>query len=110
MYCLDGVHPTHNTGTCKGWIMKGQEYEMPSNSGRQRLNINGAMNVKNPTDILIDYTESVNAQSTQRLISKILSKNKNKKRNYFKRLYSEGRPHSYCSAIIKGLRFICERC
>lgn len=82
VYCLDGVHPTHNTGTCKGWIMKGQEYEMPSNSGRQRLNINGAMNVKNPTDILIDYTESVNAQSTQRLISKILSKNKNKKRIY----------------------------
>lgn len=82
VYCLDGVHPTHNTSTCNGWILKGKEYEMPANSGRQRLNINGAMNAKNPTEVLLDYADSVNAQSTQRLLEQILKKNKNKSEIY----------------------------
>ena len=81
-YFLDGVHPTHNTGQCYGWIKKGADYEIPANSGRQRVNINGAMNAQNPEDVHVDYTESVNAQSTKRLIQKLLKKNKKKKRIY----------------------------
>lgn len=82
VFYMDGVHPTHNSGECYGWIMKGKEYELPANSGRQRININGAMNALKPTEIFVDYTESVNAQSTKRLIQQIKSKNRHKKKIY----------------------------
>ena len=82
VFFMDGVHPTHNSGGCYGWIRKGKEYELPANSGRQRININGAMNAVNPTEVYVDYTDSVNAQSTQRLIQKIKNKNRNKKHIY----------------------------
>lgn len=82
VFFMDGVHPTHNSGSCYGWIRKGKEYELPANSGRQRININGAMNTVNPTELYVDFTDSVNAQSTQRLIQKIKNKNRNKKHIY----------------------------
>lgn len=82
LFFLDGVHPTHNTSNCKGWIQKGQNYTIPANSGRQRININGAMNAQDPTEIVVDYTDSVNAQSTQRLIENILEANPSSKKIY----------------------------
>jgi transposase len=42
---MDGVHPTHNTQISYGWIKKGIRKEICSNTGRQRLNISGAINV-----------------------------------------------------------------
>lgn len=81
-YFLDGVHPTHNTTNCRAWILKGEEYELTANSGRQRLNINGAMNAIEPTEMYVDYTDSVNSQSTQRLIDQILASNKESKTIY----------------------------
>ena len=82
VFFVDGVHPTHNTGNCRAWILKGQEYELSANTGRQRININGAMNAQDPTETYVDYTDSVNAQSTQRVIEHILEANKNSKRIY----------------------------
>jgi len=40
---VDGVHPTHNTQLYCGWIRKGERKEICSNTGRQRLNISGAI-------------------------------------------------------------------
>src|SRR5690606_19957844 len=77
VFFVDGVHPTHNTGNCRAWILKGQEYELSANTGRQRININGAMNAQDPTETYVDYTDSVNAQSTQRVSEHILEANKN---------------------------------
>ena len=48
---------------------------MPSNTGRQRVNINGAMNGEDPTDLVMDFTEMINAQSTIRLFKQIEAKN-----------------------------------
>lgn len=79
-FFIDGVHPTHNVEPCRGWVKKGKEYTMPSNTGRQRININGAMNAIKPTEIYTDYTDSVNSQSTQRLVEKILANNPEKRR------------------------------
>lgn len=79
VFFMDGVHPTHNTGNCRAWILKGEDYGLTSNSGRQRLNINGAMNAQDPTETYVDYTDSVNAQSTIRLIENIIASNKNRK-------------------------------
>ncbi len=42
---IDGVHPTHNTQLSYGWIKKGVRKEIPSNTGRQRLNISGAVDL-----------------------------------------------------------------
>ena len=42
---MDGVHPTHNTQLSYGWIKKGVRKEIRSNTGRQRLNISGAIDI-----------------------------------------------------------------
>jgi transposase len=78
LYFVDGTHPTHNTAPCYGWIKKGEEFPLPTNTGRKRLNINGAINIGNETKVHVDYTDSVNAQSTIRLLRQILDANKNK--------------------------------
>lgn len=75
LYFIDGTHPTFNTRAGYGWIEKGKEYTMPSNTGRRRVNINGAMNGEDPTDLVMDFTEIKNAQSTIRLFKQIEAKN-----------------------------------
>ena len=41
----DGIHPTHNTQLSFGWIRKGVRKEICSNTGRQRINLSGALDV-----------------------------------------------------------------
>ena len=43
---LDGTHPTHNTRNAYGWIQKGVEKYVKTNTGRERLNLNGASRIK----------------------------------------------------------------
>ena len=71
LYFVDGVHPQHNTFCEYGWILKGEDFEIKTNTGRSRLNINGALNAKDAQDIFIDESESVNSQSTIRLLQQI---------------------------------------
>lgn len=42
---IDGVHPTHNSKAAYGWIKKGERKELPTNTGRQRLNLSGAIDM-----------------------------------------------------------------
>ena len=42
---MDAVHPKHNPVMACGWIKKGKDFQICSNSGRQRLNINGAVSL-----------------------------------------------------------------
>jgi len=65
-YYLDGVHPQHNTQLAYGWIKKGQDKVIKSNSGRQRININGALNA-DTLEVIIRTDETINAQSTIKL-------------------------------------------
>ncbi len=46
IYFMDATHPQHNPMLGCGWIKRGQEHPIQSNTGRQRLNINGAINVQ----------------------------------------------------------------
>ena len=78
MYFSDGCHPTHNTKTGRGWIRKGQDFELDCNSGRKRLNINAAVNALKPEHLVYDIADSVNAQSTQRLCRQLLRKHREK--------------------------------
>ena len=82
IYYVDGVHPTHNTRSLYGWIPKGTDHELPTVSGRDRVNINGALNARNPTEVIIQVSESINAESTKALYQKIIHANPDKKTIY----------------------------
>jgi len=79
VYYSDGCHPTHNTKSGYGWIRKGQEFEVDCNSGRQRININAAINAMKPEHLVWETTATINAQSTQRICRQLLKKHPNKK-------------------------------
>lgn len=60
---IDGVHPTHNTKPTYGWILKGERKEIPTNTGRQRLNLSGAIDIIT-RKVLVLQDESLNATAT----------------------------------------------
>ena len=70
VYFNDAVHPQHNTRADYGWIYRGEDFEMPSNPGRNRININGALNATQVTDVLIVEADRINAQSCIKLWKK----------------------------------------
>lgn len=78
VYYSDGCHPTHNTKTGRGWIEKGTDFEIDCNNGRKRVNINGAVRATKPEHLVYDVTQTVNAQSTQRLCRQLLKKHPRK--------------------------------
>ncbi len=59
----DGVHPQHNTRSDYGWIRKGKDFEMPANAGRSRINLNGALNAQDVSDIVVREDETINSDS-----------------------------------------------
>ena len=46
VYFADSVHPMLNPVLSAGWIRKGKEFDVKTNSGRQRVNINGAIEMR----------------------------------------------------------------
>lgn len=70
VYFNDAVHPQHNTRPDFGWIYRGEDFEIPTNPGRKRVNINGALNAHEVTDVLVIESERVNAQSCVELWEK----------------------------------------
>ena len=46
IYFLDASHPHHNNKSSYGWIPKGEERWIKTNTGRKRLNINGALSIE----------------------------------------------------------------
>jgi transposase len=70
---LDGVHPTHNVRAAYGWIKSGVTKQVMSNTGRSRLNINGAYNPRTQ-DVIYRNEQTINAKSTGMLILDILDK------------------------------------
>lgn len=67
LYFMDGVHPQHNSTPAYGWIKKGQAPTVLSNTGRQRLNLNGAVNIETLQAVVRD-DETLNADSTVALL------------------------------------------
>jgi len=73
LYFADATHPQHNSVPSYGWIKKGQEKELKANCGRQRLNINGAINI-DTLEPVTGFYDTINAQSTIHLFAKIEAK------------------------------------
>ena len=72
-YYLDGVHPQHNTRLAYGWVKKGQDKLIKSNLGRQRINLNGALNAET-LEVVIRTDDTINAQSTLKLFEALEKK------------------------------------
>lgn len=70
VYFTDAMHPTHNSAPSCGWILRGEEKELPANCGRQRLNINGALNVETH-EVITQSVHRVNAEATVELFKQI---------------------------------------
>ena len=64
---VDAVHPEHNALAAYGWIKRGQKREVKTNSGRERLNLHGAINAET-YEVTIIESSTVNAESTVHLI------------------------------------------
>lgn len=61
---MDAVHPTHNVIAASGWIRRGEEKELKTNTGRQRLNIHGGINVETHDIITLSSESNINAEAT----------------------------------------------
>ena len=70
IYFMDAVHPHHNPIAGYGWIKRGEDREIRSNTGRRRLNINGVIDCVNQHTI-VRYDDTINAQSTIALFQQI---------------------------------------
>jgi len=67
---MDGVHPQHNTTCTSAWIKKGENKEIKSNTGRERVNWNGIYNPINQ-DVLIHESKTINADAILVMLEKI---------------------------------------
>ena len=70
VYFGDACHPQWNSIPAYGWIRRGKEKELQSNSGRKRVNINGAVNIES-LEMVTDFSKSINKESSLRLCRKI---------------------------------------
>lgn len=70
IFFMDGVHPQHNTACTSAWIKKGKTKEIKSNTGRQRVNWNGAYNPANQ-DILLHESDTIDADAIIAMLKKI---------------------------------------
>ena len=73
VYFADATHPQHNSVPSYGWIKKGKEKALKANCGRQRLNINGAINIET-LEPVTGFYETINAQASIDLFAKIEAK------------------------------------
>jgi transposase len=68
---LDGAGMVHNAKMDYGWSKKGQPRKVKTNTGRKRLNINAAYDIKKHKVISIFHEENVNTTSNIHLLEKI---------------------------------------
>jgi len=74
IFFMDSTHPQHNPMPAYCWIEKGTTKEIPTNTGRERINLNGAIDIESH-EVVIREDKSINAQSTIELFKEIEEKN-----------------------------------
>ena len=81
VYFGDSTHPMLNPVLSSGWIRRGKDFEVKTNSGRQRVNINGAIEIRS-LDVISRSCETVNKNSICELLRAIRLKNPEEKHLY----------------------------
>jgi len=69
---LDSTHPQHNSHPDYGWLPRGENVELKTNTGRERVTLNGALDSETH-DILIREDRNLNAENTIKFFQKIES-------------------------------------
>ena len=67
IYFLDASHPHHNNRPFYGWIYKGEEKAIRTNTGRKRVNLNGALSLED-MDITVLSEETIDRYAMMRLL------------------------------------------
>jgi transposase len=96
IFFMDAVHPQHNTHTMKAWLRKGKTTYTLTNSGRNRLNINGLYNPHNQ-DVIVTYHKTINAQAVIESFEELKKKNPDKKNLY---VFADNAKY-YVSVVLK---------
>lgn len=68
---MDAVHPTQSTQLSYGWIRKGQDKLLSTTGSRTRLNLVGALSLKELDRPLIESYESINSENIVRFFWKL---------------------------------------
>ena len=74
-YFIDAVHPSLNSETGYGWIEKGAEHQVFSNSGRTRMKLLGALNLNDIVDLITKEDNTIESQSATDFIEEIGRRN-----------------------------------
>lgn len=83
IYFGDATHPLHNTVLASGWIKKGKEKEVFTNSGRNRVNIYGAVSISNEVEVVTRSYETINSFSVCNFLNVLRAKNPGDEKLYF---------------------------
>ena len=67
---VDATHPQHNPVIGCGWIVRGEEHPIRSNTGRRRLKINGAIDIATMS-AQVRFDPTIDAESTVALLEQI---------------------------------------
>jgi transposase len=81
IYFADATHPQHNSIPSYGWIKTGQDKELKANCGRQRLNINGAINIAT-LESVVGFYDTIDAEAAGDLCAKLEAKHPSARRIY----------------------------
>ena len=77
VYFADAVHPEYQARPAYGWMKTGSNTAIKTTSGRQRVNIHGALNLENFDAPFVEVTK-VNGDSSVALLAKIEAQNPSK--------------------------------
>lgn len=67
---MDAIHPQHNPVLGYGWIKLGEDHQVKSNTGRRRVNINGAIDLEH-LEPVTRFDETIDATSTIALFQQL---------------------------------------
>lgn len=63
LYYGDGTHPQHNSMPSYGWLPKGEDTPLKSNTGRKRVNLSGVLDAETH-EVIVKEEIRLNAEST----------------------------------------------
>ena len=96
---VDGVHPTHMAKTGKVWVKQGEKLHIPSNTGRQRINIHGALNLATGQFTFMNNV-TIDAHSTIQLFTNLEAVYKEKSKIH---VFLDNARYHYSAAVKEWL-------
>lgn len=96
---VDAIHPTHTVRPVGCWMPKGERIGVDQSSGRDRLNIHGAIDLETGETRMIDVL-SVDATSTIALLTSIENMHQDKRRIY---VYLDNARYHHAKAVREWL-------